>query len=244
MEDQEPFVLYLMYREAHREFGVLMPFNAVDAGLLEYSAEYSRIHDLREDLSQRITVERTQTTGGSVTYRIMATDENETVELGAYRIRMITDQLTKVSFVASPVPTDEDQLQGYTIITGLLVFDLITFSEWLLGQIYHTMKDAQSHTNKGTQTLPETQQLLQAPVEVNAAQFGAAVTELFIGTSRKRTQERDALIKEIKDENPRWPRIRVAQEVTKRIGEEITEEDVRNAYRRNGWSWQRADRIR
>lgn len=61
---------------------------------------------------------------------------------------------------------------------------------------------------------------------------------------RESTQERDAVIKSIKDKDPTLSVVRVAEKASKQLGEEIKEHDVRNAYKRNKWNWQRADRVR
>jgi hypothetical protein len=63
-----------------------------------------------------------------------------------------------------------------------------------------------------------------------------------------RSIERANLYKSIKDDHPSFSRARVAMEANKpgvnTTGEVHTEDSVRNAYRAQGWIWERADPIR
>lgn len=61
---------------------------------------------------------------------------------------------------------------------------------------------------------------------------------------RDSTRKRAETFKAIKDANPRSSYVEVAMRASKESDEEITAENVRNAYRTMGWEWDRADRIR
>jgi hypothetical protein len=78
--------------------------------------------------------------------------------------------------------------------------------------------------------------------------FGtSAVTMADAGRRRGptvKTQERAAVFKRLKDEHPAWSQEKVAMEAREELGETVTGETVRNAYKAMGWVWQRADRIR
>ena len=60
----------------------------------------------------------------------------------------------------------------------------------------------------------------------------------------EKTRIRATVFKRLKDAHPNWNRERVAMEATKELGEFVTSETVRNAYRAMGWKWKRADRVR
>lgn len=64
------------------------------------------------------------------------------------------------------------------------------------------------------------------------------------GGPTARTEERAGVFKRLKDENPTWSQARVAMEAYEELGEVVTGDTVRNAYRAMGWKWVRADRIR
>jgi hypothetical protein len=66
---------------------------------------------------------------------------------------------------------------------------------------------------------------------------------------RDSTQKRAEMYKAIKDANPRLSYQAVAMRAQRQLAEqgqveEVTGEDVRNAYRAKGWQWKRADKIR
>ncbi len=60
----------------------------------------------------------------------------------------------------------------------------------------------------------------------------------------EKTRIRAEVFKGIKTAHPSWGYDRVAIEASKELGESVSAETVRNAYRLMGWKWQRADRIR
>ena len=55
---------------------------------------------------------------------------------------------------------------------------------------------------------------------------------------------RAAMFKRLKDAHPAWSMDRVAMEANPELGEIVTGETVRNAYRAMGWKWNRGDRVR
>jgi hypothetical protein len=59
-----------------------------------------------------------------------------------------------------------------------------------------------------------------------------------------RTQTRGDVFKRLKDKHPEWSQARVAMEAIEELGEDVTENTVRNTYRLLGWKWERGDRIR
>lgn len=64
-----------------------------------------------------------------------------------------------------------------------------------------------------------------------------------------RTIDRAAYFKKLKDQHPEWSQARVAIEASRPVeegglGEVVTADSVRNAYRSMGLKWERADRIR
>jgi hypothetical protein len=59
-----------------------------------------------------------------------------------------------------------------------------------------------------------------------------------------KTQIRAKAFKQLKDEHPEWSQAKVAIEACDKLGEYVTADTVRNAYRAMGWEWKRADRIR
>lgn len=59
-----------------------------------------------------------------------------------------------------------------------------------------------------------------------------------------KTQIRAKVFKQLKDEHPEWSQAKVAIEACDKLGEYVTADTVRNAYRAMGWEWKRADRIR
>jgi hypothetical protein len=59
-----------------------------------------------------------------------------------------------------------------------------------------------------------------------------------------KTQIRAKVFKQLKDEHPEWSQTKVAIEACDKLGEYVTADTVRNAYRAMGWEWKRADRIR
>lgn len=66
---------------------------------------------------------------------------------------------------------------------------------------------------------------------------------------RDSTQKRAKMYKAIKDANPRLSYQAVAMKAQQQLAEQgqeeqITEDDVRNAYRAMDWQWERADKIR
>lgn len=60
----------------------------------------------------------------------------------------------------------------------------------------------------------------------------------------EKTRIRAEVFKRLKSAQPTWNVERVAMEASKELGEIVTAETVRNAYRAMGWKWQRADRVR
>ena len=64
------------------------------------------------------------------------------------------------------------------------------------------------------------------------------------GKPTYKTQVRAEVFKRIKDEHPEYSYFRVATEAQNELGDGITDETVRNAYRAMGWKWGRADRVR
>lgn len=60
----------------------------------------------------------------------------------------------------------------------------------------------------------------------------------------EKVRTRAEIFKKIKDANPRLSRTAVANRANEKLGTELTDNDVRNAYRAMGWQWERADRIR
>lgn len=60
----------------------------------------------------------------------------------------------------------------------------------------------------------------------------------------EKTRIRAEVFKRLKDAHPAWNIDRVAMEATKELGEVVTAETVRNAYRAMRWKWRRADRVR
>src|SRR5262245_47284750 len=60
----------------------------------------------------------------------------------------------------------------------------------------------------------------------------------------EKTRIRAETFRRLKDLHPAWNVERVAMEATNELGEVVTAETVRNAYRAMGWKWQRADRVR
>jgi len=63
------------------------------------------------------------------------------------------------------------------------------------------------------------------------------------GMSQKR-KRRAETCKKLKNTHPEWSYTQVAMKAAKELGEEVTDDDVRNDYRAMGWQWERADRIR
>lgn len=59
-----------------------------------------------------------------------------------------------------------------------------------------------------------------------------------------KTQIRAKVFKQLKDEHPEWSQAKAAIEACHKLGEYVTADTVRNAYRAMGWEWKRADRIR
>lgn len=59
-----------------------------------------------------------------------------------------------------------------------------------------------------------------------------------------RIRERFAVFKRLKDAHPEWTQDKLALEATRILGELVTKETVRNAYRRMGQEWVRGDRVR
>jgi hypothetical protein len=57
-------------------------------------------------------------------------------------------------------------------------------------------------------------------------------------------RERFDLFKRMKEAHPTWSQDRVAREAGEQLGEILTGEAVRNAYRAMGEKWERADRVR
>lgn len=55
---------------------------------------------------------------------------------------------------------------------------------------------------------------------------------------------RAAVFRRLKDAHPAWSMDRVAMEASRELGEIVTGETVRNAYRAMGWKWCRGDRVR
>ncbi len=60
----------------------------------------------------------------------------------------------------------------------------------------------------------------------------------------EKTRIRALVFKQLKESHPSWGIERVAMEASKELGEVVTAETVRNAYRAMGWRWQRGDRVR
>lgn len=60
----------------------------------------------------------------------------------------------------------------------------------------------------------------------------------------EKTRIRATVFRRIKEAHPNWNVERVAMEAAKELGESVSAETVRNAYRAMGWTWQRADRVR
>jgi transposase len=60
----------------------------------------------------------------------------------------------------------------------------------------------------------------------------------------EKTRIRAETFKRLKTGHPTWNIERLAIEASKELGEVVTAETVRNAYRAMGWKWQRADRVR
>jgi hypothetical protein len=60
----------------------------------------------------------------------------------------------------------------------------------------------------------------------------------------EKTRIRAETFRRLKDSHPAWNVERVAMEASGELGEVVTAETVRNAYRAMGWKWQRADRVR
>lgn len=60
----------------------------------------------------------------------------------------------------------------------------------------------------------------------------------------EKTRIRAEAFKRLKSSHPTWNIERVAMEAARELGEVVTAETVRNAYRAMGWKWQRADRVR
>jgi hypothetical protein len=63
------------------------------------------------------------------------------------------------------------------------------------------------------------------------------------------TQNRAQHFRRLKHENPNWSYARIAIEASRPVeegglGETVTADTVRNAYRAMGWKWERADRVR
>jgi hypothetical protein len=83
----------------------------------------------------------------------------------------------------------------------------------------------------------------QGPPQTTSAVALEDLASAALPQRRAETQARDDAIKKMKDEHPDWSYSRLAREFTEET-EEITEEQVRAAYRRNGWTWERADRVR
>jgi hypothetical protein len=59
-----------------------------------------------------------------------------------------------------------------------------------------------------------------------------------------KTRARAEVFKKLKDAHPEWSQDKVAQESREELGEVLSSEAVRNAYRAMGWTWGRSDRIR
>jgi hypothetical protein len=97
-----------------------------------------------------------------------------------------------------------------------------------------------------------------AQPEPDASLRDAFVLEAGDGRSNRRTptvkmQERAEVCKRIKDTHPEWSYDRVAMEAGEELGELLTGESVRNAYRAmreadpehvEEWTWERSDRVR
>jgi len=92
------------------------------------------------------------------------------------------------------------------------------------------------------------QSLVQNWLDSRATQLGVPVfrneSKVKTGGPTIRTQERAAVFKRLKDAHPGWSQSRVAMEAIDELGEVVTADSVRNAYRAMGWKWERADRIR
>ena len=107
--------------------------------------------------------------------------------------------------------------------------------DWLLEEIIERWPEAGKQTTRKRGRQAETLAVGEnRPEPPKRSKHGATV----------RTQEYGAVFKRLKDANPRWTQYKVAQEASDELGEHITADTVRNAYRALGWKWERADRIR
>ena len=59
-----------------------------------------------------------------------------------------------------------------------------------------------------------------------------------------RTKLRADVFRKLKTAHPTWSQAKVAQEAIGELGEDVTQDTVRNTYRLMGWKWKRGDRIR
>lgn len=60
----------------------------------------------------------------------------------------------------------------------------------------------------------------------------------------EKTKIRAEVFRRIKEQHPSWSYHRVALMGSEILGEYVTSESVRNAYRAMGWAWPRGDRVR
>jgi len=59
-----------------------------------------------------------------------------------------------------------------------------------------------------------------------------------------RTKLRGDVFRKLKTDHPTWSQVKVADEACEELGEDVTQDTVRNTYRAMGWKWERGDRIR
>jgi len=85
---------------------------------------------------------------------------------------------------------------------------------------------------------------LLLPLEVAAAEPLPGGSDKPKSGPTLKTQERARVFRQLKDAHPGWSYDKVAVEACEELGEAVSGETVRNAYKAMEWLWERSDRIR